>query len=433
MASVTLPDAAAYAWWMSEGGDTTLVRTHRFQIPIGPRVKITAFRPAGAKFVSMGTAIFRVVGRGRSANVTLRWPTTVRNRVSASDFRRSARTLVVDADVVDLAPGYHAEMQRLMAGRGSLSGMNKFWKIDWEWPFETPGWIGLREISQPVPGCKAALPWLQFHALSCLGKRSPEACTEGEWLSVVGIAIGGAGYLDGYDHEEVDDTTPLWSSHGTGNDCDDFAMAAAAVVNFVLLDTEPPTCALERWIREHVEDVYVVSGMAWPRNATVTTHGRARKNTFAHMWCELQVRGAAEPLVIECTSAVAYYGGTPTASNARTGCASGAMSEYLSRCYHWYGDRAYIITGGCRELLPVPAMPEWMTALRYAPPSVSMASGYVHPGTPPLPQPVTAFANTRHHDSAASLTRVLFPFRVGSVFWSFDGSADIRECLDGAY
>lgn len=406
--AVKLPARVVYAWWMCEGGETHLVRAKTFVVPTGKRVKVVAYGLGGGFFACVGVAIFKVTGTGEGS-AKLHWPHDAR-----SGSWGGGASLTVSGTVEDLAVPMRAEVAALMQGRGTLSGMNKFWKIDWEWPFRTPGWVGLREIDQPTPGWHSALPWLEYHGLCVMGKRTLQECSPGEARSVIGIAIGGAGYLDEYDQEPVDDTTPRWSSFGTGNDCDDFAVAAASLVNAARRSDLPPNCDLHRWIKANVVDSYVVSGIAWPQNRR---NALGDKTTFGHMWLELGLKGG-DTMIVECTAAVAYYGGVPCAAPARVGSADGPNNEYLSAEYHWYGDRAYAVRNGVRQLLDAPTMPGWYDSLRFRPPGAIADSAYAAPGLPPSAGPVMGFHNTRKNTDRAGVSKRIFPFSAGEIVWS---------------
>jgi hypothetical protein len=425
--AVTLPDAATYAWWMARGGKTSLhTAKSKIWVPANTIVKITAFATDNGIEKNLGTAIF-TASPGETSEVALRWPVmSTQAPVTLHDKRH---TITVEGSVIDHAPEWGRELRAANAGLGHIGGMNKFWNIDWQWPFRTPGWLGLRESDEAPPGLKAALPWLEFHALSCLGLPSLGSCTPEEQLSVVSVALGAAGYLDGYDHEDVDDTAALWCSFGTGNDCDDFAMAVCATVRAILRGVGSG-CALEAWVRNHVTDVYVVNGWAWPRQER---DAFGRKKKFGHMWCEA-VLTDGDKLTIECTSAVAYYGGEPVAANVRKGVARGEDSEYLTHEYHWYHDRAYKIVDGERRLLPQPKVPAWLTELRYTVPDESLDKAYTPPRPPPAPIAASGFGNRRQLKGAAERVAVrLWPFRTtdGVVVWT-RGSVD-DERKQGAY
>lgn len=412
--AVRLPPSVAYAWWMCEGGPTNLTRARSFDAPRNKRVKVVAYQLGNGFFVCAGVAVFKVTGAGQGT-ARLHWP----KDASSANWATKTPALQIAGAVEDLAEPMRAEVASLMHGRGRLAGMNKFWKIDWEWPFRTPGWTGLREIDQPMPGWRDALPWLEYHGLSVMGKRSLAECLPGEARSVIGIAIGAAGYLDDYDHEPVDDTTPRWSSFGTGNDCDDFAVAAASLVNAARRSDSAPVCDLHRWIKKNVADLYVVSGIAWPQNRRNALGG---KTTFGHMWLELVLR-SKEAMVVECTAAVAYYGGTPCARPARVGNAAGPNNEYLTADYHWYGDRAYAVRGGVRQLLEAPTMPEWYDTLRFQPPDAGGDHDYA-PRPPPAPRPAKGFHNTRKNGARDGVATRIFPFSAGEIVWSSTPQTD---------
>lgn len=409
---ITLPDDVVYFWWMAEGGQTELVWGRTVRVPTQKRIKVVSYREVDDLFLCAGNSIFIIVGPG-SSKVGMTWPRGATGASTTTPFHRNMRYISVSGASRDLAIKYEQELRICMRGAGKIYRMNKFWKVDWEWPFQTPGWIGLREIGTEIPGWQAAVPWLEYHGLSVMGKTSRAECTPGEWKSVVGLALGAAGYLDGYDSEPVDDTTPRWSSFGTGDDCDDFAVAAAQLVTS--LRRAPGDTDLGRWVHENVKDHYIVSGIAWPRNAVKN----GQKVTFGHMWMELVLRDG-KCMVVECTAAVAYYGGTPVCNNARVGYAQGSMNEYLSRENIWYADKAFKVVDGKRQKLELPEMPTWLFDLRFTPPAETLDKVYKKPPPPPRPQPAISFHNTRKKKERSGVVQRIFPFSRGEVVWTCD-------------
>ena len=331
--------------------------TYGPNVNIGDGVhKITAFKKKGDKFLNMGTAVFEsAFSPGANSKLTFRW---VRDAASAAQVKMVC--LVENAVVTDLSPKYRAEMKALMAGKGYLSGLNRFWTVDWESPFRMPGWAGIREINVAVPGWKAALPWLQWHALGSLGLKSFDEGSFDVQKSVFGVAIGAVGYLTGYEHEAVDDTCSQFCSMGTNNDCDDFAVAAAAVITSVLRQESPPCCALEAWIVQHVNEAHVVTGMAWPRMAVDANNN---KITCGHMWVEASMKGRVKNVVVECTAGVIYYGGVkPTSATVRTG----NVDEEYSPVFEWYADRVVDVESGDTKKI---TLPPWVADLAHASPA----------------------------------------------------------------
>lgn len=424
---IELPKCVKYCWWMAENGQTMLEKTANFFVPCGKRIKVVTYTANNNMFVCSGNAIFKVQPSQTPTTIMLRWPRHVTQEVSKAEFVSNTMEAVVHGQAQDLSLVYQQQLQKAMHGHGRLQGMNKFWKIDWEWPFMTPGWIGLREISADIPGWVAAIPWLQFHALSVMGKESPEACSTGEWLSVVSMAVGAAGYLDGYDHEDVDDTTYTWSSWRTGNDCDDFAVAAASLVDSILSHNIRPTCKLHSWLKRHVTEVYVVSGIAWPKNEMEN----GKRKTCGHMWVELALNIEPKILVVECTAAVAYYGGTPLARNSRKGFAHGKDSEYLTREFHWFSDKAYRVEGEKRTLLQLPTLPSWLYSLRFSPPEERLDGSYQKPSAPPAPIRASGFYNSRRHKGNGTVSARIFPFGLGKIVWTNEDTQ--AEHFNGAF
>ena len=357
---------------------TTLTYGERVSIGVGAQ-KITAFKKEGAKYLNMGTAIFESeYSFNHPDALTFRWV-----RDAGSDVQQMMVCITQNAIITDLSPKYRAEMKALMAKtvpNTYLSGLNRFWTVDWEAPFRMPGWAGIRELNVAVPGWKEALPWLEWHAVGSLGLKSFKTQTYAVQKALFGVALGGVGYLTGYEHELVDDTCSQFCSMGTNNDCDDFAVAAAAVIQSVLNREAPPMCALEAWIIKHVNEAHVVTGMAWPRNLR---DAKGAKITCGHMWVEANMINERENVIVECTAGVIYYGDVkPISSTVRRG---NPHTEY-SPMFEWYNNKVVAIKKATglkhgtyvtkRKSLPQINLPAWVTTLAHAPPSVKSDKTY---------------------------------------------------------
>lgn len=358
--SLTVPHAA-YVFHTTKGA-SRLVYGNTVALGTGEH-KVTAFVAKGKRFVNGGTAMFVVPGKADHA--VFRW---VRSPASSKQTEVRAPTTV---PIDDIEPGRRDEMRALMTGRGEVAGVNRFWTIDWEQPFRMPGWAGIRELGVAVPGWKAALPWLEWHAVGSFGLPSFEAASAEDQKSLFGVAIGAVGYLTGYEHEDVDDTSSQFCSMGTNNDCDDFSVAAASVITSILKERRA-SCALEAWVIQHVREACVVSGMAWPRMARDLL---GRKITCGHMWVEATLT-TGETIVVECTAGVAYYGSrVPTSATVRRG---DAAQEYTKE-YAFYVDRAVHKGEALARDLRLPA---WVEALSHRPPPPSADKTYTV-STPP--------------------------------------------------
>ena len=311
---------AAYTFHTTNG-TTKLTLGERVLLADGEH-KVTAFKAVDKRFINLGTAIFVVPGTDKG--LVLRWVTRADSAEQTTTPAEARNTTLTDTTLA-----YQREMATLLRNKGTISGLNRFYTIDWEWPFRMPGWTGLREIGVPVPGWYEALPWLEFHAVGSFGLASFDAADEMGKKSLFGVAVGAIGYLTGYECEKVDDTSSQFCSFGTNNDCDDFAVAAASLVTAALKCAHPKT-SLHRWIKDNVQTVYVVSGMAWPKCAIAN----GKKVTCGHMWVEA-ILVTGEVVVVECTAGVAYYGLTPTSATVR----EGSLDEYISRDYIWHEDK----------------------------------------------------------------------------------------------
>ena len=404
MARVQLPVGSAYAWWTS-GKDTVLAAKPTLTVPWNTPVKVTVFCEREGIYNNSGTAIF-ICKRGGGALVPLplRWPTTTAVLPTAAQLPTTGSILRVEGGS-DLVPALWRELRGTAHMVSPASGFDRKIAIDWEWPFPVPGQNGIPELRIPVPGWLEALPWLEWHATSSLGRARFEDCTEDEKKSVVGIALGAVGYLTGYDHEVVDDTSSQYGSMGTGNDCDDFAVAAGAVALAALHGGDTPTTGVHRWIRANVAQVFVVSGMANP-NLKKDRHGKPV--LIGHMWCELHLHDDSI-LVVEATAGVAFYGGEPTSSTVRVG----RLEEYVSREYYWGARGAH----HHRDALRAAKVPTWLVGLSYAPPSPGQDPHYAAPGLPPTGKLVYASVPTRqqHLPAEVTLVKKILPFTKGTV------------------
>lgn len=407
MALVKLPKNVAYAWW-TDGGKTHLERNSAFHVPRNKLIKLTAFDCKDEIHNNLGTALFSSTAAG-TGTVKLRWLRNSNSVPSVRAFENHGTPFEVEGGQ-DRAPALWREMKDTTHLHRGASGFDRNIAVDWEWPFPVPGQNGIPELAIPVPGWREALPWYEWHAVGSMGKRSFAECSPGEKKSVVGIAVGAVGYLTGYNHEKVDDTSSQYCSMGTGNDCDDFAVAAGSLAHAAIHDTQPPCCAVHQWLRTNVKDVHVVSGFAWPN---MLRDKLGRKKTVGHMWCEL-VLNDNSPLVVECTSGVAYYGGTPISKTVR----AGDPREYVTREYYWNVDRSH----HHQHELARRTVPKWFRSLSFSPPSPADDPDYVPPPAPPQPQFVYASVPSRQVNigTARQIRQKVLPFTTGDVIFALE-------------
>ena len=403
MCRITLPQNAVYAWWTT-GGKSQLTYTKTFIVPDGVPVKLTAFCNKNGVYENMGTAIFIGLGMQKS-DVRLRWPSTTATVRTPDEFAKSG--IKLDAEgAKDLALQFREELVAANGIQRAASGFDRKVAIDWQWPFLIPGQNGIPELLVPVPGWEAALCWLQWHALGSLGRERFADCSPSEKWSVVGIALGGVGYLTGYNHEKVDDTSSQFGSMGTGNDCDDFAVAAASVA--LAAKHTPPTedsCDLHRWLHDNMADAFVVSGYAWPNKRR---DADGNKILVGHMWCELKLNNG-QHINVECTSGVAFYGGTSVSSTVR----NGTLDEYESREFYWGAQESHT----SHYNLPKVKLPEWYYTLVYDAPYTYQDRAFQNPGPPPRGSFVYASVPTRMRvlDNGKILKAKFLPFTTGAV------------------
>jgi len=421
MATVRLPDGTAYAWWTC-GKHTRLEATTTITVPWDTPVKITVFCESNNIYINNGTAIFTCVRANSTlVAIALRWPRTTSAVPSAKLLNVTGGTLQVDGGV-DLVPQLWRELRDMAQMHTPASGFDRKISVDWEWPFPVPGQNGIPELLVPVPGWQAALPWLEWHATSSLGRARFEDCTPGEQKSVVGIALGAVGYLTGYDHELVDDTSSQYGSMGTGNDCDDFAVAAGAVALAALHSRNTPATGVHKWIQQHVSQVFVVSGMA---NPNLQKDAQGEPVLIGHMWCELHLHDNSI-LIVEATAGVAFYGGTAKSATVRTG----SLDEYISREYYWGAHNAH----HHHDALRAAKVPKWLVSLAYAPPRPDQDPLYTPPGLPPIGKFVYASVPTRqrHLPAHLSLVKKILPFTKGAVSFALAPVAIDRTLAVGS-
>jgi len=250
---------------------------------------------------------------------------------------------------------------------------------------------------------------------------------------------------------------------GIGNDCDDFAVATCSLVTSILGNSHGMS-PVSQWVVDNVTKAYCVSGVAWPRKKLGASGAPI---TCGHMWCELMLKDGSM-MVVECTSAVAYYGGNVVCGNARVG----SLEEYVERrfyldAHHGYtakpvynvdqsrsisrsgsgsgsgADNDYSTRSRTIRTLPTDPMvkfvpgdklqtsvlPDWVSSLRFTSPSVSNDTEFVDPGHPPKLRPITGF--DVHRDKVAGSVRIL-PFTKAFVVWHFKGFTK-RTSTFGSY
>lgn len=224
-----------------------------------------------------------------------------------------------------------------------------------------------------------------------------------------------------YESEDVDDVCSQFCSMGTGNDCDDFAVAACSLVTAIL--KSGGNSPLSRWIVANVRKAYCVSGLAWPRQRVDDNNNPIQ---CGHMWCELALNDGTM-MVVECTSAVAYYGGDVVCGNARTG----DLDEYVTRKFFWDSKHGYRVDHGglVGKALRTNTLPDWVSSLRFGAPPLSTDTLFSAPGMPPPLCPILGFDVYRNKtDNAIKI----LPFTRAFIRWRFDGYVN-RNSAFGSY
>jgi hypothetical protein len=375
-----LPAATTFYWCMILDGctllpraATTLVRGRAWWSlpfrPTGPGVvvKLTAYR-SGDKGVnvSLGTALFRVqstlTAKSRYTGVTLRIPDVERG-TGGREHKLKLKSIPKGVEVVEDQRFKRAVDDMFAELPGTPENLNQYAMISWQFPFRVPGWLGFRELADPVPGWLASLRTLEWHGLSVYGFEKWDAVTStAAKLDVFSAAVAVAAYSSGYDHETVDDRSKPWCSFGTGKDCDDFASQVCSLVTSVVGQGQKlGGDGLWQFANEYFDtETLMVAGSAKPHFD--------KPDTIGHMWCEVRLkkdlvlsdvdmydingntiklgshvlrRGDRFP--IECTCGVTFFG-TPLCGNgAGFDLRYGSISSYYNRESLQSASAAYVV------------------------------------------------------------------------------------------
>lgn len=123
----------------------------------------------------------------------------------------------------------------------NIKGFIPFARFDFDTPFPVPGGMGNRFMD-----AQSFMPetWLNlvYVALCICGFNYTKfvfSSTEQKEQTTVALLVValGSSWTAGYEHEEIDDTSPVWSSLGTNKDCEDFSITFVSLLNSLLNDT----------------------------------------------------------------------------------------------------------------------------------------------------------------------------------------------------
>jgi hypothetical protein len=355
MVTITLPPTTAYAWCMCTTDNVTkLVHTSKFTMCVHPEdvVHITLFKqhPTEPKrFVNAGT----VIARRSKAHLSVSSITPVLQTtylLPALSTRMESDQIEFSVRFVDICPELATTCKNVISLQtGSHHDVNVFRAVDWDLPFVMPGWCGVRYITKPPPGWQHRWQW-QIHQAMCrcggLTMKTFERLSDSLKVAVACLALTGSGYLNGYEHEIIDDRSMPWSALGTGKDCDDFATATVAMFYALLQHNirDPITAVLFATF----DRAYLVSGFARP-GLRGPLHG------IGHMWCLLGKRGSTKYVDLEttapilCTTSIGSIPANPRVIRA------GYDNEYLTIATIHTHDQTYKIhpvTGGLACITP---------------------------------------------------------------------------------
>jgi hypothetical protein len=425
-----LPAETTYYWCavydgctFERRGATTLVRGQQWwswqcaaDSP-GVVVKLTAFSTVDDGVNKpLGTALFRVQStltkNSRYSGVYLRIP-KVEGGSNQIKTKLNLRLIPRGVEVKEDKQFKEAVDDMFKKLPGSARDLNQYAMISWQLPFRVPGWLGFRELADPVPGWKASLGMLEWHGLSAFGFDSwGRVTSNGAKLDVFSAAVAVAAYSSGYERECVDDRSKPWSSFGTGKDCDDFASQVCSLVTWVIREGGKPgtTTGIWQFANEYFDaETLMVAGTAKPHFAT--------PDTIGHMWCEVRLKKElvlrdivmydvngnkvrvgthilrkGDRIPIECTCGVTFFGTELYGKGNGFDLRYGSISSYYGRESLQSASAAYILNRDVKDRAPggeivwPPAItkhdshgieyPWWWDKLRYPSPLPDIDGGY---------------------------------------------------------
>ena len=448
----------------------TLGNQCRVFVTEGSRVKLTAYaRKDKDHFESLGTSIFLIARDGGESAVLgiPNEPLDVNNIVSPPQL--NSIVTVKGAKVQDLYSTYAKEINQAIADdKGVISGLNRHVMISWEWPFTVPGWRGCKELGSEVPGWELACPWLEWNALWIFGKKSFSDCVLlSEKLDVLGIALSGVAWLNGYDSENRDDTSKPWCAMGTGKDCDDMAADVCAFANSVIRYSrgDPSnlfsSSSVWNFLRHYFDEAFMVAGRARPFG-----------KEFGHMWCELRFSQECtddeglhfqkgDRLIVECTSGVCFFGTKIQDTLNNIGARSSSLDVYTARVTCQSTDKSFYYERSDQQVSPshdsnwaergasnLNKLPEWMETLSYPAPSPDLDPKYMEnikalsagPDYNLLDEKLFGVMSKRKFEEAQGTLRgirciemQILPFQCGGAVWFLESPSTEQKSQSGSF
>lgn len=245
-------------------------------------LKITAFQEINGIYTNMGTAIFRIGLADRPAEMLLKVPLgTVKPPTFKTGWKHQSTlykheiTIAVSLPltVQNVEKEYRHIADTLIETprlTGPAYGFIRDAQYAFDFPFPIPGAYGLRYMSVKAPFDWEAATKL---AMSVLGYDTfPYSIPALADLAL--NALGSIGWSNVYANEKIDDIAPIWASLGTGKDCEDMALSAAAAFYEVCTKGDP----LARFVARTFTDAYLCVG--W---------GQVRGKKIGHAWVVLDV------------------------------------------------------------------------------------------------------------------------------------------------
>jgi len=214
-------------------------------------------------------------------------------------------------------------LERSLSSTSSIEGCdNCEWfvrqsQMEYEWPFCMPGCTGIRQAGYGIPTMQMIDALVQ-HACALCGFSYDRfvACEnpkqkENVLQALACVAMGAAGFSNGYSTEEADDTSTVWAAMGGDKDCEDFATACVSTINAIKrysrYDTSdesvhPMTPRVIRYIRTEVAEAFVTAG--WVQvNIQNYTGSASNTQNEGHAWCSIRLTDGTHR-IIECTTPI---------------------------------------------------------------------------------------------------------------------------------
>jgi hypothetical protein len=391
---VVFPVTIRYVWYKKANEKTQLFFNDgsAIELPgsnVGDIYKLTGFTVTEGIFRNAGTLIVKLSASDLNATRTTQCCLSL---VSATDTITCNTNVVFSGrfDVVDIRDALMADLPK----SDKVYGLNRSVIILWEFPMPWPGHGREWYLNSRIPGIEAGWPWLEWHGMKCLGLENFDAALESEKWDAVCLAVGAIGYLNGYSHEKIDDTSLPWCKFGQGCDCDDFSHAAASLVTSIISRRDGHFAAspMARFIGEQVLSVECVSGWGRPGG---------KNKPIPHMWVQLHTISRFAPtLVVETTCPLTHF----TEISPKIGRRCNVSIEYLNAEYAWnlQGSRDLV----SHQMLPKPELPSWVASLTYDPPAAKLDPHY---HTAPVATPFVDCSRIVSFESNAAGVKV-FPF-----------------------